>query len=100
MTSSRRLIRGAWGGSRFQRETSEHTGRESENLRSQPRLGCHCRFPAGCVAEDAALFVDVILFGSLQFLSHVNGHNRQRNQLRVGVLERGAGCFSVVLEEE
>ena len=52
------------------------------------------------VAEDTALFVDVILLGSLQFLHHVNGQNRQRDQLRVGVLERGAGCFSVVLEEQ
>ena len=52
------------------------------------------------VAEDTALFVDVILLGSLQFLNHVNGQNRQRDQLRVSVLERGSGCFSVVLEEQ
>src|ERR1035441_10225505 len=52
------------------------------------------------VAKNTALFVDVILLGSLQFLHHVNGQNRQRDQLRVRVLERGAGGFSVVLEKQ
>ena len=39
------------------------------------------------VAEDAALLVNVILLGAFQFLEHVLGHNRQRDELPVGVLQ-------------
>src|SRR5207245_9882034 len=47
MKKAQTQTRGAWGGSRIQRETAEHTERELENLRFQPPLGCRCRFPAG-----------------------------------------------------
>src|ERR1019366_7690433 len=57
-------------------------------------------FLPDAVTKDAALFVNVILLGSLQFLHHVNGQNGQRDKLRVRVLERGAGGFSVVLEKQ
>src|SRR5208337_5371995 len=52
------------------------------------------------VAENAALFVDVILFRTLQFLDHVFGHDGQRDELSVPVFQRRAGQGSVVLEDE
>ena len=52
------------------------------------------------VAEYAALFVEVVLLGALQFFDHVDGKNRQGDELRVCVLQRGACCFAMVLENE
>ena len=39
------------------------------------------------VAEHAALFVDVVLLGSLNFFHDINRQNRQRNQLGMRVLQ-------------
>ena len=50
------------------------------------------------IAENATLFVDVILLGSLEFFEHVNGQNRQGNELRMGVLERRSGCLTMILK--
>src|ERR1041384_4657070 len=52
------------------------------------------------VAENAALFVQEILLCALQFFDHVDRNNGQRDQLRMGVLERFTRSFTVVLENE
>src|SRR5713101_7633892 len=52
------------------------------------------------VAEDAALFLLVIVLAAVHFLAHALGDNRQRNQLRMGVLERRPGSLAVVLENQ
>ena len=61
-----------------------------------PALG----FLADEVAEYTAFLVDKVLLGSLQFLGHVNRNDGQGDHLRMGVLERSAGSFSVVLENQ
>src|SRR6266849_2515049 len=52
------------------------------------------------VAEDAALFLLVIVLAAVHFLAHALGHDWQRNQLRMGVLERRPGSLAVVLENQ
>ena len=52
------------------------------------------------VAEDAALLEIVESFGAVHFLLHALGDHRQRDELRVGMLQRGAGRFAMVLEQE
>src|SRR5450755_1725249 len=52
------------------------------------------------VTKDAALFIDVILLRSIQFFNHVNRQNRQRDQLRVRMLERSARRFSMILKKQ
>ena len=52
------------------------------------------------VAEYAALLVDVVLLGAFDLFGDVNGKNGQRDELRVRVLERGAGSLAVILEDE
>src|SRR6266536_5676206 len=52
------------------------------------------------VAKNAALFIDVILLRAFDFFSNVYGHNRQRDQLRMRVLQSSASGFPVVLEDQ
>ena len=52
------------------------------------------------VAEDAALLVLVVAPRALDLLDHLARHDRQRDELRVGVVERGAGQLPLVLEEQ
>ena len=52
------------------------------------------------VAEDAPLLRREMPPGALDLLAHEVGHDRQRDQLRVRVLERGAGDGALVLEDK
>src|SRR5712671_5904510 len=52
------------------------------------------------VAEHATLFVNVVLLRSLNFFDHINRQNWQRDQLRVGMLERCSSRFSMILENQ
>src|SRR5581483_7416374 len=57
-------------------------------------------FLANDVAEHTTLFVDVVLLGSFQFLNDIDWKNWKSDQLRMGVLERGSGRLSVILENQ
>src|SRR5581483_1945940 len=52
------------------------------------------------VAENTALFVNVVLLGALDFLSQVYREHWQSNQLGVRVLEGCASSFAVILEDQ
>src|SRR5256885_16149296 len=55
---------------------------------------------ANDVAEDATLFVAVILLRAIKFLDHLFGHDGQGNELAVRVFQRRARSFAVILENE
>src|ERR1700730_6371009 len=57
-------------------------------------------FLADNIAEDAALFVYIVLLRAFDLFGHINGKNGKRNELRMSVLERGAGGFSVIFENQ
>src|SRR5207248_748911 len=52
------------------------------------------------VAEDAALLDLEVTLGAVDLLAHEVGHDRQRDQLRMRVLERRARGGAVVLEDQ
>ena len=45
-------------------------------------------------------FVVVIVLRAVHFLAHALGDDRQGDQLGMRVFERGAGSFTVILEEQ
>ena len=57
-------------------------------------------FLANDVAENATLFVDIVLLGPFQFFHHVDGKNGSRNELRVRMLERRASRTPAILENQ
>src|SRR5258707_15884381 len=57
-------------------------------------------FLADHIAEDAALFVLVVLLGSLQLFDRLFGDDREGNQLRVRMFERSSGRFAVIFEDQ
>src|SRR5579884_2149275 len=57
-------------------------------------------FLADDVAEDAALLVKEVLLGALELLNDLSRQNRQRDQLRVSVLQGSARGLSVILENQ
>src|SRR5579859_225227 len=52
------------------------------------------------VAENAALFLSVVMLRRVQFLAHSLGYDRERDQLRVRVLQRRTRRISMILEDE
>src|ERR1035438_674832 len=52
------------------------------------------------VAEHTTFLVEEILLRPFQFLHYVDGKNRQRNQLRVCVLQRRSGRFPMILKNQ
>src|SRR5215813_1566559 len=52
------------------------------------------------VAENAALFFVVVVPAVVDFFAHAPRNNRKRYQLRVRVLDGGASCFAVILENK
>src|SRR5688572_7810210 len=50
------------------------------------------------VTIDAALFLLKVSPASLNFFCHVGGDDREGNELRMAVFQRGTGCGSVILE--
>src|SRR5258705_12176455 len=85
---------------RFERESRLVRGKRHEVFILRHYADPAVSFLADDVAEDATLFVDVILLGSLEFLDHVDRKNRQSNQLRVRALQRGSSGFPLILEDQ
>src|SRR5579864_7772940 len=52
------------------------------------------------IAKHAAFLVDIILLSPFQLLDHIDGKNRQRDQLRVRMLERRPGGLPVILKNQ
>src|SRR5882762_8475560 len=52
------------------------------------------------IAENAALLLIVVVPTAVHFFAYSARYNRQRDQLRVGVLHRRARAFSVILENQ
>ena len=50
--------------------------------------------------NDESAPVGVVLLRAFNFFRQVDGQHGQRDQLRVGVLQRGAGGFPVILENQ
>src|SRR5258708_23918966 len=61
---------------------------------------CILNFLVSDVAEYAALLQLVILACALHFVDYAARHNRQRDQLAMGMFNHGSGGFSVILEDE
>ena len=58
------------------------------------------RFLPDDVAEHAALFELMVALRAIQLFPHLARHDRQRNQLRMTVLERRACRRAVILEDD
>src|ERR1700704_129607 len=68
------------------------------------RLGYQARAAAQLladdVAKDAALFEIEVGSGSLDLLANALGNHRERDQLRMAVLQGGASRLAMVLEQD
>ena len=55
---------------------------------------------ANHVAENAALFFVVVVPATVHFFAHAARNDRQRDQLRMGMLQRSAGGLAVIFENQ
>ena len=71
---------------RFKRETRRVRSKRYEVFVLTHNPGAAVHLLPDDVAEHATLFVEEILLGAFEFLRDVDGKNRQRDELRVGML--------------
>src|SRR5579871_961349 len=84
----------------FERETGSVRSKCHEILILAHHASAAIHFLPDNVAEDATLFVQEILLGAFEFLGHVDGKNRQRDQLGVRMLQRRPGSLAMILEDQ
>ena len=84
----------------LKRESRRVRGKRDEVIVVQDHARLGFNFLADHVAENAALFFVVVVLRAVHFLAHALGHDRQRDQLRMRMLERCAGGLPVILEKQ
>src|SRR5579872_5343604 len=84
----------------FKREPRSVRSQREEVLILCNHASASLRLLPNYIAKHATLFVDVVLLGAFQLLDHVDGKNRQSNQLRVRMFQRRSGSLSMILENQ
>src|SRR5580700_1850948 len=84
----------------FERKSRSVRGQRDEVLVLSDHSSTAIHLLPDDVAEHATFLVEEILLRTFQFLRNVDRQDRQRDQLRVRMLQRGSGCLAMILENQ